>query len=467
MPRSQPTLKGQERRMLFDVFNYFLKQNNITDSHKKTAEATNKSVSTVRRIIKESKKSDGVVAFRTPGKKRNSVRPVTGINSFDKGVIKRCIHNFLIENELPTLAKLRAKFRSDINFQGSEKSLRRIIKELGFKWKTTENNKKVLIEKSAIRLLRINYLQKLRQYRQQNRPIIYTDESYVHATHISETDGTTKGLKKPVSKTQRAVIVHAGSEAGFVPNALLTFKSGTESGDNRGVMNFETYEKWIRTQLLPNLPPKSILVLDNATYHNKEYDVAPNENTKKTDMQTWLSKHGIPFTPDMLKPQLYQLIKSNKDRFKTYSIDKILNEHGHDVLRLPPNHLDLNPIEMVWAAIKAYVSSNNIRCNAPYVVELIKEKVTAIRPCDWKRLCDKVRAIEEAYIKSDHVIDEMTDELGIRSGDSDSSDSEADSSTDTEGDVAPPSSSSGLIPLGDHMEVEFVKVESIKQEPAN
>ncbi|CAG4969731.1 unnamed protein product [Colias eurytheme] len=44
-------------------------------------------------------------------------------------------------------------------------------------------------------------------------------------------DGSTSGLKKPISKGQGVVIVHAGSEAGFVPNALLTFKSGTKSGD--------------------------------------------------------------------------------------------------------------------------------------------------------------------------------------------------------------------------------------------
>lgn len=87
-----------------------------------------------------------------------------------------------------------------------------------------------------------------------------------------------------------------------------------KSGDYHDDMNFENYEKWIRTQLLPNLPPNSIIVVDNASYHNKDYDLAPNANTRKADMQSWLSEKGISFTSDMLKPQLYQLIKNNNNK---------------------------------------------------------------------------------------------------------------------------------------------------------
>lgn len=450
MPLPQTPLRSRERRMVFDVYSYFLKNNSITDSLNKTVEATKRSLSTVKRIVRESKSSEYIVKFTSPGKKRERTKPITGIDDFDKGVIKRIIHNFhKTENVLPTIGKLRAKLREDINFEGSEKSLRSIVKELGFKWKATENNRKVLIETSAIRLLRINYLQKLRQYRQQNRPIVYTDESYVHSSHAKPkgwADGSTKGLKKPISKGQRVVIVHAGSETGFVPSALLTFKSGMKSGDYHDDMNFDNYEKWIRTQLLPNLAPNSVIVVDNAPYHNKEYDLAPNSNARKAEMQAWLTDKQITFSPEMLKPQLYQLIKSNKDRFKTFSVDKIFKEHNHDVLRLPPYHPDLNPIEMAWATIKAYVGSKNIQWNVPRVIELVNEKVNAMGPSDWKKLCDKVRTIEEAYLKSDHVIDEMTEEFIIRVGDADSSDADSNSdSSDVKDNVATPGPSSSAI----------------------
>jgi len=32
---------------------------------------------------------------------------------------------------------------------------------------------------------------------------------------------------------------------------------------------------------------------------------------------------------------------------------------GHSVLRLPPYHCELNPIELAWAMVKTYVKQNN------------------------------------------------------------------------------------------------------------
>jgi hypothetical protein len=34
-------------------------------------------------------------------------------------------------------------------------------------------------------------------------------------------------------------------------------------------MNVTNYQKWLTEKLIPNLPPKSVLVVDNAPYHNQ------------------------------------------------------------------------------------------------------------------------------------------------------------------------------------------------------
>lgn len=206
MPRKNTVLNRQARKMVYDVY-CFMKDEaggvkTLNQIYLRTAQATKTSVTTVNRIIKESQQSEFLTVFSSPGKKRKRSKPVTDIDNFDKGVIKRCIHNFhKTEKELPTIKKLLNKIRSDINFQGCATSLRQIIKELGFKWKTTENNRKILIEQTKIRLQRINYLEKIKKYRQEKRTIIYTDESYVHATHTkskSWSDGSNEGLKKPI-----------------------------------------------------------------------------------------------------------------------------------------------------------------------------------------------------------------------------------------------------------------------------
>ncbi|KAL4718358.1 hypothetical protein ACJJTC_012846 [Scirpophaga incertulas] len=118
MPRQRGSvLKRQARKMVYDVFQYFLKDHNITEAQKKTAEATKTSISTLKRILRDAKSSEFMVVSRTPEKKKRA-KPITDVD-FDKGVIRRCIHNFHItEKELPTLGKLREKLRADINFQG-------------------------------------------------------------------------------------------------------------------------------------------------------------------------------------------------------------------------------------------------------------------------------------------------------------------------------------------------------------
>jgi hypothetical protein len=54
-------------------------------------------------------------------------------------------------------------------------------------------------------------------------------------------------------------------------------------------LNSVIFNKWVKEQLVPALPPKS-LVMDNASYHSviKEGTKAPTSATRKGDMQKWL-----------------------------------------------------------------------------------------------------------------------------------------------------------------------------------
>ena len=71
-----------------------------------------------------------------------------------------------------------------------------------------------------------------------------------------------------------------GSKA--VAGADLVFKFKTDSADYHAEMNTEHNMEWFTQQLLPNLPPDSVIIVDNATYNNKDKDKAPTTANKKT-----------------------------------------------------------------------------------------------------------------------------------------------------------------------------------------
>ncbi|KAL4088851.1 hypothetical protein QTP88_023935 [Uroleucon formosanum] len=166
--------------------------------------------------------------------------------------------------------------------------------------------------------------------------------------------GSTRTLNRIISEMgfkfrKRLIIVHAGGEEGFVPNALLTWEAQSSSGDYYDNMNKDNYYKCVTEKLLPNLSKNSVVVLDNATYHCHQSNRAPNSNSLKKDMINWLTENNISFNSTMFKPQLYDIIRKHKQVFIKYSLDGILSKEGHDIIRLPPYHPDLNPIEMIWS----------------------------------------------------------------------------------------------------------------------
>ncbi|CAB3232287.1 unnamed protein product [Arctia plantaginis] len=157
-PKHNRVLNRQARKNIYDLTQYMKKEKeegvkDVDKVYLRVANATGVSQRTVRRIATEGNISGLLSVFRTTAKKRSKSKPITDIDLFDQGVIKRCIHNFhKTEKEMPTINKLLAKLKRDINFRGAKTSLKTIVKNLGFKWRKTETNRMVLIEKTEIRL---------------------------------------------------------------------------------------------------------------------------------------------------------------------------------------------------------------------------------------------------------------------------------------------------------------------------
>lgn len=95
------------------------------------------------------------------------------------------------------------------------------------------------------------------------------DESYVCTDHVYRkiwSDRSQNALHAPITKGERLIIIHAGGEQGFVPNALAMWKAGKKTGDHHENMENEKGQYL----LIPNLQPHTILVIDNANFHNKQ-----------------------------------------------------------------------------------------------------------------------------------------------------------------------------------------------------
>ena len=120
-------------------------------------------------------------------------------------------------------------------------------------------------------------------------------------------------LQVPLGKGQRFIILHAGSEKGFVNNALLLFKSRSTK-DYHEEIDGDRFEEWFKNQLLPNITPHSIIVMDNAKYHSVEINKAPISSNRKQDMKEWVKTRGINHDTSAVKQAIYSVVLQNKDR---------------------------------------------------------------------------------------------------------------------------------------------------------
>ena len=64
------------------------------------------------------------------------------------------------------------------------------------------------------------------------------------------------------------IVVHAITRDGWVNDAELIFEAKKRTGDYHGQMNWDNFSRWFTEQLLPNILAHSIIVMDNARYHN-------------------------------------------------------------------------------------------------------------------------------------------------------------------------------------------------------
>ncbi|KAJ8730158.1 hypothetical protein PYW07_017196 [Mythimna separata] len=428
-PKKRKLLDSQSKEIVYNLYKYFneIKGKDMssvfdTTSSKLVAMSTGIPWSNVKKVMLEGKRiEDGEQGgeFSSP---KNVRKRRTALNDLDRAVVRESIidhyYDYYNKDEVfPSLRKFHAQMKEKINYPGSYKSLRIELLLMGFHWKRINASSRILVEKNEIRFLRINFLNKIAEYRAQGRPIVYTGETFIDITH----------RPKRAAKGLGLVIVHAGGMDGYVPNALYMFEAQENNHEDLHYMKSEDYIKWMNNQLIPNLKPNSIVVVDNPYYQNILQNPPPRPNARKQEMLDWLDYRNIVYSSSMLKPQLYQLILQHKENIKEYKIDNLLRNYNHGVLRLPPCHPELNPIKNIWPLIKQGMEKKKDLINIKAKMKAVEQKINSISLQQWKNLCDLAIKDEKKLIGHDAAIDALTEKLDLTANDSsDESETELD-----------------------------------------
>ena len=100
------------------------------------------------------------------------------------------------------------------------------------------------------------------------------------------------GLKVPSGKGCRLIINHLGSKNGFLKDCGGCFVGKKDSADYHSEMNSPHFKKWLVETVLPKMPDKTVLVIDNARYHSCQTKDSkkPTANWRKAKIQAWLKK---------------------------------------------------------------------------------------------------------------------------------------------------------------------------------
>ncbi len=367
---------------------------------------------TVENILADYNKN-GQTLIELPPKSRG--KPPLRVSGDLVSHIRHHIRSVNMQGEHISVRNLRAWLLQEFSTDIPIMTLWRTLGRIGF---TYGRNKRrsTLKEQDYVISARRKYLREKISNRNDNgtlkRPEVYLDETYLNKNHSNENtwflneDGP--WVNKPSGKGPRLIIVHAITMEGWVDGAELVFQAKNSTGDYHGQMNYDNFSKWFSNQLLPNIPDDSIIIMDNAKYHNiLADDTFPTPRSSKRELQAWLEKNhsNLKLHDDssMLKAELYEICKkiSPPPEFK---LDRIAEKHGHRILRTPQYHCELQPIEACWGIVK-----NFCRYHCDFTMKGLNKQLhigfSNVSKTTCQRLIGKIRQQEDLFWKEDAEVD--------------------------------------------------------------
>ena len=178
----------------------------------------------------------------------------------------------------------------------SRSAFYRILKRMKYKFgRTDELIRQEIIQTPRIQRKIIDYLIEKKRLEDEipGRLFVYIDETPVYVNYVNKRVLQVSDLNcdkvpkthKMIGNGKRFSVIHAGSEDGFVEGALLITENNIES---------EIFEHWLDA-LCQRLPVNSVVILDNASYHSRQYNNTPNTSNTKEEIKIWLETNRIDY----------------------------------------------------------------------------------------------------------------------------------------------------------------------------
>ncbi|KAG8240030.1 hypothetical protein J437_LFUL018524 [Ladona fulva] len=175
-------------------------------------------------------------------------------------------------------------------------------------------------------------------------------------------EGLSVGLKGPSSRGPRFAMVNAGNESGFVEGAELTYLCQKNTADAHEEMDGD-----------------------------RKCEAIPSTSWRKGEIAEWLKGKGVQVEDAVIKRELLYLVSPEKASYDKYKIDVIAKETGRKVLRLPPYHCELNPIEIVWAQVKNYIKMHNVTFKKSDILPIIRDAYEIVTVENWQNYVENNR----------------------------------------------------------------------------
>ena len=227
------------------------------------------------------KSTDTLYKYLNREKHMKPKGPPPKIQDYDHETIRKIVYKFYEDGQAPNSQMIYDKFvekkkEEDPDYQAMcRRTFLSSLQKIGFKYLVLKSNRNRIMNRPDLVEWRDRYLGLMKGFREQGYTEVITDETWFLTSDNKtmswrDMSGKCEVLTDTTGHGKRFIIISAGTREGFIPNATKVFGSGNKhSADNHDDMNAALFEEWFAEDLLPNVPNKSVIILDNAPYHNR------------------------------------------------------------------------------------------------------------------------------------------------------------------------------------------------------